>query len=179
MHPQGVRTIANAYSKGCPVRVLSSPVRASRPTVTRLVALALVGALAGLGSVSLAAGQDSGSRTTHEREGRGRREKSRHGRGDAPPEKAAEEHAPEASADAEPDAPEGTDAASDTRGSYIESGGEKVKVLEFTGLDVSGRLKSPQLLYFLNRVRAEFDRPRLPHRSFIGEMERSSHDKSF
>jgi len=43
-------------------------------------------------------------------------------------------------------------------------GGEKVKVFRFSGLDVSGRLKSPQLLYFLNRMRAEFDRPRLPHR---------------
>lgn len=148
--------------------------------MTRLLVLALVGALAGVGTASLAEGQDGGSRDTHEREGRGRREKSRHGRGDAEPEKAPEEHTPEASGgDAEPDAPEGTDAASDTRGSYIESGGEKVKVLEFTGLDVSGRLKSPQLLYFLNRVRAEFDRPRLPHRSFIGETERSSHDKTF
>jgi hypothetical protein len=145
--------------------------------VTRLVVLALVGALAGGGTASLAEGQDGGSRGTHEREGRGRREKGRH----APPEKAApEEHTPEASGDAaEPDAPEGTDSGADTRGSYIESGGEKVKVLEFRGLDVSGRLKSPQLLYFLNRVRAEFDRPRLPHRSFLDETERSSHDKSF
>jgi hypothetical protein len=149
--------------------------------VTRLVVLALVGAMLGAGTAGLAEGQDGGSRPTHEREGRGRREKSRHGRTDPPPEKAAsEEHTPEASGDdAEPDAPTGTDDASDTRGSYIESGGEKVKVLEFTGLDVSGRLKSPQLLYFLNRVRAEFDRPRLPHRSFIGESERSTHDKTF
>lgn len=58
-------------------------------------------------------------------------------------------------------------------------GGEKVKVFRFTGLDVSGRLKSPQLLYFLNRLRAEFDRPRLPHRSFIPELQRSSHGKAF
>lgn len=57
-------------------------------------------------------------------------------------------------------------------------GGEKVKVFRFSGLDVSGRLKSPQLLYFLNRMRAEFDRPRLPHRSFIPELQRSSHGKA-
>ena len=146
----------------------------------RLIALALLGAVLGISTAGLASGQDGGTRDTHEREGRGRREKSRHGRAEAPPPEKAAEHAPEATgADAEPDAPEGTDAASDTRGSYIESGGEKVKVLEFTGLDVSGRLKSPQLLYFLNRVRAEFDRPRLPHRSFIDETERSSHDKNF
>lgn len=58
-------------------------------------------------------------------------------------------------------------------------GGEKVKVFRFSGLDVAGRLKSPQLLYFLNRLRAEFDRPRLPHRSFIPELQRSSHGKAF
>lgn len=58
-------------------------------------------------------------------------------------------------------------------------GGEKVKVFRFSGLDVAGRLKSPQLLYFLNRLRAEFDRPRLPHRSFIPELQRSAQAKAF
>jgi hypothetical protein len=60
-----------------------------------------------------------------------------------------------------------------------EEGGEKVKVFRFSGLDVEGRLKSPQLLYFLNRLRAEFDRPRLPHRSFIPELQRSARGKAF
>ena len=145
-----------------------------RPTVGRLLTLALIGALAGVGTASLAEGQDGGTRATPSQpEGRGRREKGRHG------DEHAEKAAPEADG-AEPDAPEGRDEdGADARGSYVESGGEKVKVLEFSGLDVSGRLKSPQLLYFLNRVRAEFDRPRLPHRSFLGETERSTHDKSF
>ena len=58
-----------------------------------------------------------------------------------------------------------------------EAGGEKVKVFRFTGLDISGRLKSPQLLYFLNRLRAEFDRPKLPHRSFMPELVRSTKAK--
>ncbi|MGE0785102.1 MAG: hypothetical protein AB7S26_05390 [Sandaracinaceae bacterium] len=58
-------------------------------------------------------------------------------------------------------------------------GGEKVKVFRFSGLDLAGRLKSPQLLYFLNRLRAEFDRPRLPHRSFIPELQRSAQGKAF
>lgn len=61
----------------------------------------------------------------------------------------------------------------------VEEGGSKVKVMRFTGLDISGRLKSPQLLYFLNRLRAEFDRPKLPHRSFIPELVRSAHEESF
>lgn len=60
-----------------------------------------------------------------------------------------------------------------------EGGGKKVKEFRFSGLDVSGRLKSPQILYFLNRLRAEFDRPRLPHRSFMPELVRSSKQKSF
>ena len=58
-------------------------------------------------------------------------------------------------------------------------GGQKVKVFRFSGLDLAGRLKSPQLLYFLNRMRAEFDRPRLPHRSFIPELQRSAQGKAF
>ena len=58
-------------------------------------------------------------------------------------------------------------------------GGAKVKVFEFTGLDISGRLKSPQLLYFLNRLRTEFGRPKLPHRSFVPELVRSTKGKAF
>ncbi|MCA9600613.1 MAG: hypothetical protein R3A78_02730 [Polyangiales bacterium] len=60
-----------------------------------------------------------------------------------------------------------------------EGGGKKVKEYRFTGLDVSGSLKSPQLLYFLNRLRAEFDRPKLGHRSFMPELARSAKEKSF
>lgn len=75
----------------------------------------------------------------------------------------------------EPDeALEDQDVDSDVR----TEAGEKVKVFRFSGLDLAGRLKSPQLLYFLNRMRAEFDRPRLPHRSFIPELQRSSHGKA-
>lgn len=56
----------------------------------------------------------------------------------------------------------------------VKEGDTSVKVMRFSGLDVEGRLKSPQLLYFVNRVRAEFDRPKLPHRSFMPELERST-----
>ncbi len=56
---------------------------------------------------------------------------------------------------------------------------ERVKEFRFSGLDVSGRLRSPQMLYFLNRVRAEFDRPRLPHRSFIPELKRTTKEDPF
>lgn len=76
----------------------------------------------------------------------------------------------------EPDeALEDQDVDSDVR----TEAGEKVKVFRFSGLDLAGRLKSPQLLYFLNRMRAEFDRPRLPHRTFIPELQRSAQGKAF
>jgi hypothetical protein len=56
-------------------------------------------------------------------------------------------------------------------------GDKSVKELEFTGLDIEGQLKTPQMLFFLNRLRAEFDRPRLPHRSFMPELRASREDK--
>jgi hypothetical protein len=60
-----------------------------------------------------------------------------------------------------------------------KEGGSEVKMLEFTGLDIEGQLKTPQMLYFLNRLRAEFGRPRLPHRSFMPELQRGTQEKTF
>ena len=77
------------------------------------------------------------------------------------------------------DAVEGEELDQDVDSDLRTEGGSKVKVFRFSGLDLAGRLKSPQLLYFLNRMRAEFDRPRLPHRSFIPELQRSSQGKAF
>ncbi|HEY8432600.1 MAG TPA: hypothetical protein VIL20_29720 [Sandaracinaceae bacterium] len=122
-----------------------------RPSPQRLLALALVSALvcAPLATVRVARGQD---RPT------GPREEAEILEGEP------EEEALDQEVDSEV---------------RTERGGEKVKVFRFSGLDVSGRLKSPQLLYFLNRLRAEFDRPRLPHRSFIPELQRSAQGKAF
>lgn len=58
-------------------------------------------------------------------------------------------------------------------------GDTQVKVMEFRGLDIEGQLKTPQMLYFLNRMRAEFGRPRLPHRSFMPELSRSTQERVF
>ncbi len=54
----------------------------------------------------------------------------------------------------------------------------KVKVYSFSGLDVEGKLKTPQLLYFLNRIKAEFDTSTLDKRSFMKELDRSADDPS-
>jgi hypothetical protein len=56
----------------------------------------------------------------------------------------------------------------------VKEGDTSVKVMEFSGLGIEGRLKSPQLVYFTQRVRAEFERPQLPHRSFMPELEAST-----
>jgi hypothetical protein len=58
-------------------------------------------------------------------------------------------------------------------------GDTQVKMMEFGGLDIEGQLKTPQMLYFLNRLRAEFGHPRLPHRSFMPELEQSTKGKAF
>jgi hypothetical protein len=49
----------------------------------------------------------------------------------------------------------------------------KPKVFDFTGLDIAGRLRTPQLLYFLDRASEELERASLERRSFIPEMVRS------
>jgi hypothetical protein len=61
-------------------------------------------------------------------------------------------------------------AASATNAQIVKEGDTSVKVMSFEGLGIEGRLKSPQLVYFVQRVQAEFARPVLPHRSFMPEL---------
>lgn len=128
-----------------------------RPTPTRLLALALLGALSSAGVLAAAPPPAAGQ----ERSGRDE--------ADVFTDEGEESEGEES------DVLEDQDVDSDVR----REGGGKVKVFRFSGLDVAGRLKSPQLLYFLNRLRAEFDRPRLPHRSFLPELQRSTKGKAF
>jgi hypothetical protein len=51
--------------------------------------------------------------------------------------------------------------------------------LVFRELDIEGRLKSPQLVYFLRRVRAEFAAGDLGHRSFMKELSETRKEPSF
>lgn len=53
------------------------------------------------------------------------------------------------------------------------------RVFRFGEVEVEGRLKSPQIVYFLRRVRAEFAASDLGHRSFMTELGETKHDPSF
>ena len=74
--------------------------------------------------------------------------------------------------------------APETR-SEVEGGAVEVrtgdggKSFRFEALEVEGRLKSPQIVYFLRRVRAEFAAGDLGHRSFSHEMSETRNEPSF
>ncbi|RYZ01502.1 MAG: hypothetical protein EOO73_35405 [Myxococcales bacterium] len=111
---------------------------------------------------------------------------------EAEKEKAAEQEAEKAAdaekADAAADASKeenvkaaGTNAAkpTDAASVKIKEDKEGVKTYKFETVEVEGRLKSPQVIYFLRRVRAEFDAGALGHRSFLGELSDSRRSAAF
>ena len=51
-----------------------------------------------------------------------------------------------------------------------------VKSFRFEEVAIEGRLQSPELVYFLRRVRAEFNAGDLGHRSFTGELSDTKRD---
>ena len=53
------------------------------------------------------------------------------------------------------------------------------KVFRFGELEIEGRLKNPQLVFFLRRVRAEFAAGELGHRSFLRELHETDQDPNF
>jgi hypothetical protein len=73
---------------------------------------------------------------------------------------------------AKPEAPVSAPASGEAPANAVvrteERAGEKTYT--FGAQEVEGRLKSPQILYFLRRVRAQFDPAPLGHRSFLLEL---------
>jgi hypothetical protein len=75
----------------------------------------------------------------------------------------------------------GTTATEGAAPAKVEVKEEKsgVKTYKFETVEVEGRLKSPHVIYFLRRVRAEFDAGALGHRSFMGELSDSRRSAAF
>ncbi len=67
--------------------------------------------------------------------------------------------------------------AGEAKGSAA-GGKVKTKTYTFGAMDVEGKLKTPQLLYFLNRVKLELDMSAPDKRSFMKELGQSADDKS-
>lgn len=89
--------------------------------------------------------------------------------------------APAAStATAETDAPGGGEAGGAAAATTTTGGGKtlKTKTYTFGALDVEGKLKTPQLLYFLDRVKLELDMSAPDKRSFMKELEKSADDNN-
>jgi hypothetical protein len=61
----------------------------------------------------------------------------------------------------------------------IRKFGDGGQAMRFSELDIEGRLRSPQLIYFLRRVRAEFAAGDLGHRTFMRELSETRKDPSF
>lgn len=72
--------------------------------------------------------------------------------------------------------PETTEAAPEDAAPATKTA--KTKVYTFGAMDVEGKLKTPQLLYFLNRIKLELEMSAPDHRSFMKELERTADDPS-
>ena len=73
---------------------------------------------------------------------------------------------------------EGGSATTTTAGKTADGKVIKTKTYTFGAMDVEGKLKTPQLLYFLNRVKLELDMSAPDKRSFMKELVKSADDKS-
>lgn len=75
--------------------------------------------------------------------------------------------------------PNATAAAGAANVVATEEGKEGVKTYKFGAVEVESRLRSPELIYFLRRVRAEFVAGDLGHRSFLRELDDTARSPSF
>ena len=98
----------------------------------------------------------------------------------APAKGAAKERAvrPAATSDAAPSGGSDDKGSSETVTTTPDGTRVKSKAYSFGAMDVEGKLKTPQLLYFLNRVKLELDMSAPDKRSFMKELGQSADDKN-
>jgi hypothetical protein len=73
---------------------------------------------------------------------------------------------------------DGASGTTTTAGKTADGKVIKTKTYTFGAMDVEGKLKTPQLLYFLNRVKLELDMSAPDKRSFMKELVKSADDKN-
>jgi hypothetical protein len=104
-----------------------------------------------------------------------------HGKGRGRPKKPTVDAGAVAPESAEKPSPAATEEVKKSDGGVVEAktldGG--TRVFRFGEVEIEGRMRNPQLVYFLRRVRAEFAAGDLGHRSFMRELSDTRHDPSF
>ena len=79
----------------------------------------------------------------------------------------------------EPTPKGGPSTAREDGGVMVTKTGDGGTSLRFGEMEIEGRLRNPQLVYFLRRVRAEFAAGDLGHRSFMQELGETKNEQSF
>jgi hypothetical protein len=80
-------------------------------------------------------------------------------------------------ATADAPAPPPPPAAAERSGEGGPARAGKPRVYTFGGMDLEGKLKTPQLLYFRGRMRQELDASSLQRRSFMQDLEKTADDQ--
>jgi hypothetical protein len=125
-----------------------------------------------LSGISVADAGKGGKKSRRSRSHDRAEKRARHKK-DRAPTPAPADAAPDAETSAD-DTPAGTEAT--PAGRKGEKRGEKV--FDFTGLELAGSVRMPQLLYFLDRAEEELERASLERRSFVPAMMRSLDEES-
>ncbi len=102
--------------------------------------------------------------------------KSKDAGGDAPTDAPKIDAPKESKADAKTPGTSADPNAVEVKESERKEGDASIKVFEFGETEIEGRARWPAVTYFIRRMRAEFDAQKLPHRSFLPELEASKGD---